>query len=172
MLLARLLRFLSRFRRIQPQVGRAHAALLRRSRGRIRRSLLLAGGQPVLALTTTGRRSGTPRSTVVAYVQTGDAYAIAALNLGSDHHPGWCLNLVSDPHAWIEVNGEHKSVQARQVTGEEADRLWRAFIERLPAIANSLRLAQRDVPMFVLEAVALEDPTASRSDGVAVETGP
>jgi deazaflavin-dependent oxidoreductase (nitroreductase family) len=151
MLLARFLRFLTRFRHIQPQVGRVHAAILKRSRGRIRRSLLLAGGQPVLGLTTTGRRSGKPRSTVVAYVRHGDAYAIGALNLGSDSDPGWCVNLRADPSAFVTVNGELKAVRARQASGEEAERLWRAFIARLPAIANTLRLARREVPLFVLE---------------------
>jgi F420H(2)-dependent quinone reductase len=149
--LARFLRSLTRFRRVQPKVGRVHAAVLRRSRGRLRRSLLLAGGQPVLALTTTGRRSGTPRSTVVAYLRHGDAYAIGALNLGSDRDPAWCLNMRADPRASIIVNGEHKAVRARQATGEEAERLWQAFIDRLSTIASSLRLARRDVPMFVLE---------------------
>jgi deazaflavin-dependent oxidoreductase (nitroreductase family) len=151
MTLARLIRSLTRFRRIQPQVGRVHAALLRRSRGRIRRSILLAGGQPVLALTTTGRRSGRPRSTVVAYLQHGNGYAIGALNLGSDRDPAWCWNLRADPCAWIEVNGERKTVQARQAAGEEAELLWKAFVDRMPAIANSLALARRDVPMLVLD---------------------
>lgn len=151
MTLARFLRSLTRFRWIQPQVGRAHAALLRRSRGRIRRSLLLAGGQPVLALTTTGRHSERPRSTVVAYVKHGDGYAIGALNLGSDRDPAWCLNLRADPRAHITVNGERMAVRARQASGEEATQLWLAFTDRLPAIANSLRLADREVPMFVLE---------------------
>ena len=151
MTLARFLRSLTRFRHIQPQVGRLHAAILRRSRGRIRRSLVLAGGQPVLALTTTGRRSGEPRSTVVAYVRDGDAYAVGALNLGSDRDPGWCLNLRADPRAHVTVNGEHKAVRARQANGEEGRRLWQAFIDRLPAIENSLRVARRDVPLFVLE---------------------
>jgi F420H(2)-dependent quinone reductase len=149
--LARFLRFLTRFRRVQPRVGRVHAVVLRHSRGRLRRSLLLAGGQPVLALTTTGRRSGTPRSTVVAYVRHGDAYAVGALNLGSDRDPAWCLNLRADPRASILVNGEHKAVHARQATGEEAERLWQAFVDRLSTIADSLRLARRDVPVFVLE---------------------
>jgi deazaflavin-dependent oxidoreductase (nitroreductase family) len=148
---AKLLRSLTRFRRIQPQVGRMHSAILRRSRGRIRRSRLLAGGQPVLALTTTGRRSGAQRPTVVAYLQHGDAYAVGALNLGSDRDPGWCLNLRSDPRAWIHINGEHRTVVAREATGDEAERLWRAFIDRLPAIANSKRLARREVPMLVLD---------------------
>jgi deazaflavin-dependent oxidoreductase (nitroreductase family) len=154
MTLAKFLRSLTRYRRIQPQVGRLHAALLRRSRGRIRRSRLLAGGQPVLALTTIGRRSGSPRTTVLAYLQYGDAYAVGALNLGSDHDPAWCLNLRSDPHAWIEVNGERKAVEARQASGEEAEQLWQAFIARLPTIADSRALARREVPMLVLAPVA------------------
>jgi hypothetical protein len=57
-LLARIVRSFTRFRRLQPLVGRVHAFLLRHSGGRLHRSLLLAGGQPVLALTTTGRCPG------------------------------------------------------------------------------------------------------------------
>jgi deazaflavin-dependent oxidoreductase (nitroreductase family) len=155
MTLARFLRSLTRFRHVQPHVGRVHAALLRRS-ARIRRSRLLAGGQPVLALTTTGRRSGIQRSTVLAYLRYGEAYAAGALNLGSDRDPAWCLNLRSNPHAWIHVNGERRAVRAREATGEEAETLWRAFIDRLPAIANSRQLARRSVPMLVLEPI--DDP--------------
>jgi F420H(2)-dependent quinone reductase len=154
MALARLLRSLTRFRRAQPMVGRLHAVILRRSGGRIRRSRILAGGQPVLALTTTGRRSGMPRTTVVAYLRHADAYAVAALNLGSDRDPAWCLNLRSNPHASITVNGERKAVLARQASGPEAEALWRGFIERLPATANSRALAQRAVPVFVLDPLA------------------
>jgi deazaflavin-dependent oxidoreductase (nitroreductase family) len=154
MTLANLLKSLTRFRRVQPKVGRAHAAVMRRTGGRIRRSRLLAGGQPVLALTTTGRRSGAPRSTVVAYVRHGDAYAATALNLGSDRHPSWCLNLRADPRARIEVNGERLTVEAREAGGEEAELLWASFTERLPAIARSRRVAAREVPVFVFDAVA------------------
>ena len=151
MLLARIVRFFTRFRRVQPLVGRAHAFLLRHSGGRLQRSLLLAGGQPVLALTTTGRRSGQKRSTVVAYLSDGDAYAVGAVNLGSDRTPAWCLNLLADPDAEIEVSGARKQVRARRAEGEEASRLWDGFFAQLPAIRNSLALARRDVPMMVLE---------------------
>jgi F420H(2)-dependent quinone reductase len=157
MLVARFLQMLTRFRRIQPQVGRIHAFVLRYSRGRIRRSLLLAGGQPVLALTTTGRRSGKPRSTTVAYVQHGDGYAIGALNLGSDRDPAWCLNLRADPRAWVEVEGNRRQLVAREAVGAEAEQLWARFIERLPQIRNSRRLADRAVPMMVLEPTSAPD---------------
>jgi len=150
-LLARFLRFLTRFRRVQPHVGRVQAAVLRLARGRIRRSAVLAGGQPVLSLTTIGRRSGRRRSTTVAYLRHGDAYAVGALNLGSDRTPAWCLNLLADPRGWIEVDGHRKPVIARRAEGEEADHLWDGFIERVPAIANSRTIARREVPMMVLE---------------------
>jgi deazaflavin-dependent oxidoreductase (nitroreductase family) len=152
--LARLLRSLTRLRHLQPKVGRVHAAVLRRAGGRIRRSRVLAGGQPVLVLRTIGRRSGASRSTVLAYLRHGEAYAVSALNLGSDRDPAWCLNLRSEPRARVYVNGEERPVVGREATGEEAEALWRALIERLPATGNSRRLARRDVPIVVLDPAA------------------
>ncbi len=151
--LARFARFLTRFRRIQPQVGRVHAALLRAARGRIRRSTVLAGGQPVLSLTTIGRRSGRARSTAVAYVRHCDTVASAALNLGSDRDPAWARNLRADPTAWIEVDGHRTEVRAREASGAEAELLWRKLIARVPMISTSRRLAQRETPLFVWEPV-------------------
>jgi deazaflavin-dependent oxidoreductase (nitroreductase family) len=150
-LLARLFRLLTRLRRIQPLVGRMHAAAIRRSGGRIRRSRVLAGGQPVLALTTTGRRSGQPRTTTVAYVSHQGGYAIGGLNLGSDRHPSWVLNLRAEPRAAIDVAGERIEVGAREASGDEAALLWARFIEQLPQTRHTRRVARREVPVFVLE---------------------
>jgi F420H(2)-dependent quinone reductase len=94
-------------------VGRLHSVLLRHSRGRLRRSRLLAGGQPVLALSTTGRRSGATRSTTLAYLRHGEGYAVAGMNLGSDRDPAWVLNLRAEPRAVVHVNGEQTAVRAR-----------------------------------------------------------
>jgi deazaflavin-dependent oxidoreductase (nitroreductase family) len=126
----------------------------RLSRGRIRRSLALAGGQPVLSLTTIGRRSGSERSTAVAYVPYGDGWTIGALNLGSDRTPAWCLNLQANPGAWVEVGGARRAVRAREATGKEAERLWADFITQLSTIEHSRELAQRHVPVMVLEPVS------------------
>jgi F420H(2)-dependent quinone reductase len=154
MLAARFARFLSRFRWIQPHIGRLHALVLRRGRGRIQRSLVLAGGQPVLSLTTIGRRSGSERSTAVAYVPCGDGWAVGALNLASDRTPAWCLNLQANPSAWVEVRGARRAVRAREATGEEAERLWADFTAQLSTVAHSRELAQRHVPVMVLEPVS------------------
>lgn len=151
MLAARFARFLSRFRRIQPHVGRVHALVLRLSHGRIRRSLVFAGGQPVLSLTTLGRRSGQERSTAVAYVRHGEGWAVGALNLGSDQTPAWCLNLQAEPIAWVEVDGHRVRVTAREAAGAEAETIWAALVDQFPVTGHSRRLAQRHVPAMVLE---------------------
>jgi deazaflavin-dependent oxidoreductase (nitroreductase family) len=153
MLLARLLSLVTRLRRIQPHGGRAHAFVIRQSRGRIRRSIFLAGEQPVLVITTTGRRSGRQRTTTVAYVKHGNGYAVEGLNLGSDHDPAWCLNLRVDPHAWVEVEGHRVAMLAREASGEEAELLWTRFFEQQGLLRHFRRIAGRDVPMFVLRPV-------------------
>jgi F420H(2)-dependent quinone reductase len=150
---ARAIRLFSRPRPIVTRFTRTHARVLRASRGRVRRSLVLGGGQPVLALTTVGRRSGVARSTVVAYMRVGGDYVVTAANLGSESDPAWFLNLTADPEATIEVDGERIGVLARQAVGQEAQDLWNRWIERLPAADTFRRIAGRDIPVVVLEPV-------------------
>src|SRR5256885_17112171 len=52
----------------------------------------------LFALTTTGRKSGQPRTASLIHIQSGPAYAGAATNAGRDKHPGRDSNLLSDPH--------------------------------------------------------------------------
>jgi deazaflavin-dependent oxidoreductase (nitroreductase family) len=89
----------------------------------------------------------------VAYLRHGDAFASAALNLGSDRDPAWALNVRADPRAWIEVRGQRLEVRARRASNEEADGLWDEFIRRVPMIRDSRRLANRQTPIFVWEPV-------------------
>jgi deazaflavin-dependent oxidoreductase (nitroreductase family) len=149
--LARLVRLLTRPRPLVTRFTRLHAWVLRTSRGRIRRSLLLGGGQPVLSLTTTGRHSGRVRSTVIAYMRVDDAYVVTAANLGSERDPAWFLNLIADSRAQIDVDGRHTAVIARRAIGDEARRLWQRWIERLPAAETFRGIAGREIPVIVLE---------------------
>jgi F420H(2)-dependent quinone reductase len=144
---------ITRPRGLVTRFTRLHAALLRVSRGRIRRSRLVAGGQPVLSLTTTGRRSGRQRSTIVAYLRDGGTYVVYASNLGSERDPAWCLNLDADPDAWVHVDGRRLRVTARRAGGEEAVRLWGAYAARLPAVEHFRAIAGRPIPIFVLAPV-------------------
>jgi F420H(2)-dependent quinone reductase len=141
----------ARPRRIATLVTRAHARMLRLSRGRLRRSLFLAGGQPVLVLTTTGRRSGRPRATPVAYVRDGERFGVSAANAGLDRPPAWWLNLQADPRAEIEVEGRRLQVHARRVESEEAERLYSLFLRQNAGAETTRRLTAREIPVIVLE---------------------
>jgi deazaflavin-dependent oxidoreductase (nitroreductase family) len=150
---ARLVRLVTRPRWIVTRFTRLHAAAVRASGGRLRRSRLLAGGQPVLSLTTTGRRSGQQRETIVAYLRDGGDYAVFAMNLGSERDPAWCLNLDAHPGAAVHVDGEGFRVSARRASGAEAERLWSAYVSRLPASEHFRTIAGREIPIFVLTPV-------------------
>jgi deazaflavin-dependent oxidoreductase (nitroreductase family) len=135
---------------LSTRVTRLHASLLKLTRGRLRRSWLLAAGQPVLVLTTTGRRTGVPRTTAVACFTYGDDLVLAGMNLGVTRDPLWALNLEANPAAVVELSGEKIPVIATRAAGDEAAALWRRWLELQPSAAAFRDLADRDIPLFVL----------------------
>jgi deazaflavin-dependent oxidoreductase (nitroreductase family) len=108
-------------------------------------------GAKVLILTTTGRRSGAPRSTPLIYGRDGDDYVVVASKGGADEHPAWFLNLTADPEVDVQVLGDRFPARARTATAEEKPRLWQAAVERWPAYADYQRRTEREIPVVVLE---------------------
>ena len=151
MLAARLGNIAARPRRIQTFVTRLHARIMRLSRGRLRRSLLLAGGQPVLVLTTLGRKTGRARSTPVAYARDGNRFVISGANAGLDRPPAWSLNLEADPHAEIEVTGRRIAVRTRRLEGEERNPLYALLVAQNAGAEVTAGLTSREVPVILLE---------------------
>ncbi len=149
---ARVMRSPLKFRWQATRFTRFHARVLRLSRGRLRRSWLFAAGQPVIALTTIGRRSGLEQTTTVTIFFHDGKVAIAGVNLGMPRDPGWAYNLNAKPEAKVAISGRTIAVLARQATGGEREALWQRWIELQPAASAFAGLAQREIPIFVLEA--------------------
>ena len=108
-------------------------------------------GATVLILTTTGRRSGEPRSTPLIYGRDGDDFVVVASKGGDEDHPSWYLNLVADPHVEVQVLADRFAARARTATPEEKPRLWQAAVERWPAYADYQRKTSREIPVVILE---------------------
>ena len=106
---------------------------------------------PALLLTTTGRRSGKPRSLPLIYKKVGDAYVIAGSKGGADDDPVWYKNLQANPDCEIQVARDVFKVRARTAQGAERQALWTQMVEVLPQYADYQRLTDRQIPVVVLE---------------------
>src|SRR5580704_7531165 len=64
-------------------------------------------GATCLLLTTTGRRSGEPRTLPLIYSPYGAAVVVIASHGGAPTHPSWYLNLLANPLAEVQVKADH-----------------------------------------------------------------
>jgi deazaflavin-dependent oxidoreductase (nitroreductase family) len=129
---------------------RAHGFLYRTTGGRIGARLF---GNPVLLLTTRGRRSGKLRTTPLLYIRDGRDFVVVASNGGEARHPDWWYNLQSHPEATIQVLDETMHVRSQQATPEEKRRLWPLLVGMYPTYAEYQKKTTRDIPLAVLRPV-------------------
>jgi deazaflavin-dependent oxidoreductase (nitroreductase family) len=78
-----------------------------------------------LLLTTTGRRTGKPRTSALIYIKDGERWVVVASNGGSDHPPSWLLNLQAHPGVAVQIGPKKFSARASVASAEERERLWR-----------------------------------------------
>jgi len=129
-------------------VGKLNAPVYRLSGGRIGGRV---GRAPVLLLTTTGRRSGQPRTAPVLYLADGDRFVVINTNAGNAKTPAWSLNLRANPAAEVEVGRRRARVRARLAEGEERAELWRRHNEQYSGWDYYESKLDREIGIFVLE---------------------
>jgi len=132
-------------------LGGLHTKLYRLTGGKLGGTLVKA---PVLLLTTTGRKSGRPRTSPLLYAQAVDnGYMVIASKGGAPQHPLWYLNLQANPLAAVTIGRETRQVRARTAEGEERERLWRSLADLYPGYDKYAEKTSRRIPVVVLEPV-------------------
>lgn len=134
--------------RIARMVTGAHKALYRRTHGRIGGRI---GTMPVLILTTRGRNSGRPRSTILGYLADGDRLILVASNGGDPRHPNWYRNLSADPEVLVTVGTSTRPMTAHTAPDEEKERLWPRVVDAYRGYERYQERTTRDIPVVVLE---------------------
>jgi deazaflavin-dependent oxidoreductase (nitroreductase family) len=105
-------------------------------------------GRGLLILTTTGARSGEPRSVVLGFGRHGDRLVVIASDNGAPKAPAWYHNLLANPNATIELAGpERFEVRASTARSRERDELAKA----LPYLGQQQSLTAREIPIVVFE---------------------
>jgi deazaflavin-dependent oxidoreductase (nitroreductase family) len=126
-----------------------HKAVFRASNGRFANR---GYGMPVLQLTTTGRKSGKRRTTMLTSpVQDGDRLVVVASNGGDDRQPKWLLNLRDDPTVEVTMDGKTRSLRARVASREEKAALWPRVVAAHRGYEQYQTRTDRDIPLVILE---------------------
>ena len=124
-----------------------------------------------LRLTTTGRRSGEPRSVILGYFEDGPNLVSMAMNGWGAAEPAWWLNLQADPQATVDLaGGAHRDVVARRAVGEERERLWQRWRELDEGLDDYAARRPHETAVVVLAPAAtasLETPEESAPAQVA-----
>ena len=129
-----------------------HRGLLKVSGGRLGWNF---SRMPVLELTTTGRKTGQPRSVMLTSpVQDGATIVIVASRGGDDQHPAWFLNLRDNPDVEVVMNGKPKqSMRAHVATADERARLWPLVTADHKNYAGYQTKTEREIPLVLLDPV-------------------
>jgi deazaflavin-dependent oxidoreductase (nitroreductase family) len=104
----------------------------------------------LLLLTTTGAKTGQPRTTPMMFHPDGDRLLVVASNIGAPRHPDWYLNLAANPRVTVEVGDERYEAEARTAEGAERDRLWSMLKQTYPFFAEHEKQTERQIPVVIL----------------------
>lgn len=106
--------------------------------------------EALLLLTTTGRRSGEPRTSPMMFHLDGDRVLVIASNIGAPVHPDWYLNLAADPHVTVEIGDETYPALAAATEGADRERVWAELKEAYPFFADHEKATDRTIPVVAL----------------------
>jgi F420H(2)-dependent quinone reductase len=128
--------------------SKLHAWLYRATRGRV---LGAIAGHPVLLLTTTGRRTGLPRTTPLQYQLVGGNVVVVASNRGAPVPPAWFGNLRMNPDVSVRIGSEQFGCRARVAERPGRDELWEALAAENPWLVRAEKKARHPLPVVVLD---------------------
>ena len=129
-----------------------HRWMVRATRGRKGLWPPRPGKWGALRLTTTGRRSGEPRSVIVGYLDDGPNLISLAMNGWGAGEPAWWLNLQAHPEAIVELGrGIRREVLGRAAVGPEREQLWQRFRDIDGNLDGYAARRSRETAVVVLE---------------------
>ncbi len=110
-------------------------------------------GSPLLLLTTTGAKSGRPRTTPIVYTTDGERLIVIASKGGAPSHPDWYHNLVTHPEVTVELGNEQFQARASVAEGQERERLYNLQAALMPGFAEYQQKTSRQIPVVILERI-------------------
>jgi deazaflavin-dependent oxidoreductase (nitroreductase family) len=121
--------------------------------------LRLTGGRvssvyptPVMLLTTTGAKSGQPRTLPLLYLTDGERLLVMASNYGKASHPAWYRNLTANPTVEVLAGKRSGTYTASEIKDAgERDRAWELALDQYAGYGDyKERAGDRTIPLIQL----------------------
>lgn len=108
-------------------------------------------GIPVCLLTTTGRKTGRPRTAPLLFLEDGDKVVLVASQGGLPKHPLWFRNIQANPEVSVQIRSRVRTMRARVATDEERAVYWPRLTAMYPDFDNYQSWTDRVIPVVVCE---------------------
>jgi deazaflavin-dependent oxidoreductase (nitroreductase family) len=107
-------------------------------------------GAPMVVLTTTGAKSGQPRTVPLVYLADSERVIVFASKAGAPTNPDWYHNLVAHPRVSVELGDDAFEADATVIRGDERDRLYALQVSVMPGFAEYQEKTARRIPVVAL----------------------
>jgi deazaflavin-dependent oxidoreductase (nitroreductase family) len=88
-----------------------------------------AGIDMVGLVTTTGAKSGQPRTQPLVLIDDPDGLLAIGSNYGRPKHPAWSANLLAHPECTVEFRGPPERYRAELLTGDARAAAWDTAVD-------------------------------------------
>ncbi len=126
---------------------KGHVLLYRLSRGKLGTTMR---GQPVILVTTQGRKSGAARTVPLVPLREGAQLHVVASMAGAPNNPGWYHNLKANPEIEVQVGRERWHARAAVLPDVERSQVWSRVAAAMPNFAEYQQKTTRVIPVVRL----------------------
>ncbi len=119
--------------------------------GGARANTLRGGKDPIVVITSVGRKSGALRKNPLMRVERDGKYLAVASIGGAPHNPEWYYNFLANPVVELQDGPEPRLYRARLLEGEERAEWWDYAVRTWPTYGEYQKRTERQIPIFLLE---------------------
>ncbi len=114
-------------------------------------------------VTSTGAKSGQPRTNPLTLIEDSDGLLAIGSNYGRPSHPGWSANLLAHPECTVECKGPPRQYRAKLLTGDARAAAWATAVDFYAGYERyRIRCAPREIRVFRLRPVNTGDSAPHR----------
>ena len=133
-----------------PWIHRVDKAILKLTKGKY--TLAEIPGWEIVQLTTTGAKTGRPRTLPLIGLFDGEKIALIASSFGRRHNPAWYYNLKAHPECQVQSSKRTGTYIAREAEGDEYKKYWELGVSYYEGYEKyKERASHRHIPVIVLE---------------------